>query len=66
MSLVAIHMGCHVHSVSKGICLDTLDCTYDYIDEQIIKTLNAKNFAMIMAANKKFFADYLLCFTLGQ
>ena len=36
------------------------------VTQEIARTPNAKNFAIVMAASKKFFADWLLCPTPGH
>ena len=62
----AIHTGHHVHLVSDGVCLDSLDLIYDYVAQEVAKTPNAKNSAIVMAASKKFLADWLLRPTPGH
>ena len=66
LSRAAIHTGHHVHPVSNGVCLDSLDLMYDCVAQEVAKTLNAKNCAIVMAASKKFVADWLVCPTSGQ
>ena len=66
LSCAAIHTGHHVHPVSDGVCLDSLDLMYDYVAQEVAKTPNAKNSTIVMVASKKFFADWLLRPTLGQ
>ena len=66
LSRAAIHTGHHVHLVSNGVCLDSLDLMYDCVAQEVAKTPNAKNSAIVMAASKKFLANWLLRPTPGQ
>ena len=66
LTRAAIDIGHHVHLVSNGVCLDSLDLMYDCMAQEIAKTPNAKNSAIVMAASKKFLADWLPCPTSGQ
>ena len=43
LTRVAIHTGHHVHPVSDGVCLDSLDLMYDCVAQEVTKTPNAKN-----------------------
>ena len=53
LSRAAIHTGHHVHPVSDGVCLDSLDLMYDCVAQEVAKTPNAKNSAIVMAASKR-------------
>ena len=66
LTCAAIHTSHHVHPVSNGVCLDSLDLMYDCVAQEVAKTPNAKNSAIVMAASKKFLADWLLRPTSGQ
>ena len=66
LTRAAIHTGRHVHLVFDGVCLDSLDLMYDCVAQEVAKTPNAKNFAIVMGASKKFLADWLLRPTPGQ
>ena len=46
--------------------MDSLDLIYDSMAQEVAKTLNTKNSTIVMAASKKFLADWLLHPTLGQ
>ena len=59
-SRVCIHLGVHEHPVSNGTYRESLDMTYQCVANEVIKTPTAKNSAIIMAAIKKFLADYFL------
>jgi hypothetical protein len=63
---VAIHLGSHKHLVSDGTCQETFDHMYECIGEQVLRTPNAKNFAIMLGASKIFLADYLIRATPGQ
>ena len=66
LTRVAIHTGHHIHTVSDGVCLDSIDLMYNCVAPEVAKTPNAKNSAIVMAASKKFLVDWLLCPTPGQ
>ena len=66
LSHAAIHTSHHIHPVSNGVCLDSLDLMYDCVAQEVAKSPNAKNSAIVMAASKKFLVDWLLCPTPGQ
>jgi hypothetical protein len=66
MTRAAIHLGHHKHPVSDGTCLETLDLMYECIGEQVLRTPNAKNSAIVLGASKIFLADYLIRATPGQ
>ena len=60
MSRACIHLDVHEHLVSNGTCRELLDMTYQCVAIEVMKTLTAKNSAIVMAASKKFLAEYLL------
>ena len=60
MSRACIHLGVHEHPVSNGTCRESLDMAYQCVANEVMKTPTAKNSAIVMAASKKFLADYLL------
>jgi hypothetical protein len=66
MTRVVVHIGCHVHPISDGVCLDSLDLMCDCVAQEVTTTPNTKNSAIVMASSKKFLADWLLRPTSGQ
>ena len=44
--------------ISKGTCRDYLDIVYQCVANEFMKT--AKNFVMVLVANKHFLTDYVL------
>ena len=66
MTRAAIHTARHVHPVSDEVCLDSLDLMYDCVAQDVAKTPNAKNSAIVMATSKNFLADWLFRPTPGQ
>ena len=50
LTCAAIHTSRHVHPLSDGVCLDSLDLMYDCVAQVVAKTPNAKNSAIVMVA----------------
>ena len=65
-SRAAIHLGRHVHPVSDGVCLETLDRVYECVAQEVQRTPTAKASAIVMAASKTFLSDYLFRSTPGH
>jgi hypothetical protein len=59
MSRACIHLGVHDHPVANGTCRESLDMTYQYVANKVLKTPTAKNSAIVMAASKQFLAPLL-------
>ena len=51
---LSVHLSVHEHLVSNCPCCELLDMTYQCIANEVMKTHTAKNYAIIMAASKKF------------
>lgn len=47
-----VFLGVHYHHVSPRVCHESLDINYQYVANEVVKTLNVKNWAIVMAANK--------------
>ena len=62
----AVHLGRHVHPVSDGVCMEALDQMYECVAEEVRNTPKGTNSAIVIAASKKFLADYLLRPKAGQ
>jgi hypothetical protein len=60
MTRACIHLGMHNHSVSDGICQETLNSISSLIRQEVFKTPIAKNFAIPMAASKELLDKYLI------
>ena len=62
ISRICIYLGMHDHFLSNGTCRESLDIAYQCIVNEVINTPIANNSAIVMAASKRFIADYLLKF----
>ena len=60
MSRGCIHLGVHENPVSNGTCRESLDMAYQYVATEVMKTLTAKNSAIVMATSRTYLTDYLL------
>ena len=60
ISRVCIHLGVYEHHVSHGTCRELRDMAYQCDVPEVMKTPTVRNSAIVMAASKKFLADYLL------
>ena len=62
MSRACTHLSVHEDHVLNDTWCQSLDMTYQCVANKVMKIPTAINFAIIMAASKKFLADYLLKF----
>lgn len=52
MSKACIHIGIHEHPKSNGTCHESIDMTYQYVANEVMKTSIAKNTVIIMGVSK--------------
>jgi hypothetical protein len=60
MTHACIHLGHHEHPLANGVYRKSADLVYQCFASEVYKTPTAKNFAVVIAASKHFFFDYLL------